>query len=373
MRSPTQHRAAVAAWRVHAPANDSDIFSNPRPSSPRHAALSTDLAALLKWRALSREPEPALRTNWSIVPANDNRPEEYREDLEMAEPEPVLVECIHEIRPRESELIRAVRNVAWREFRHANLQGGEADTAPVGGNVETRPVDSPLFGRLDKVVRLGDLRLGTLPTEEYGSATLPGNDRQIIAWRGRRPVDRFTAAKGHGVDEDEQRAKRERLADWLGCEPGWHLTATTASRAAARAHGVRFRGLPNPPLPPTSLPLDKARAFAGLPPAATTDSRASLPLGSPEIGNIFSSWMSVPKKGKSGSLAAEETGPDRTDIEAQLSVDDVAVLDSAIKAQNFEDVGAVIGFRGKTAERRGKAALVAASSRLANILERMAT
>ncbi|MGQ3214677.1 hypothetical protein [Shinella sp.] len=321
---------------------------------------------------MSREPEPGLRTNWSIVPANDNRPEEYREDLEVVEPEPILIECIHEIRPRESELIRAVGNVEWREFRHANRRGGERDKMPITGDIETRPVDSPLFSRLDKVVRLGDLRLGTLPTEDCGSATLPGNDRQIIAWRGRRPVDRFTAAKGHGVDEDEERAKRERLAGWLGCEAGWHVTATKESRAAARARGARVRGLPTPPLPPTSLPLDEARAFAGLPPAATTDKRAGLPLGSPDIGNIFASWISAPKKGKSGSVATDESGPDRTSIEAHLSKDDVVLLDAAITAQNFEEVGAVIGVKGKTAERRGKAELVGAVARLANVLEELA-
>lgn len=372
MRTAEDHRAAVAAWSASAPANDSEIFTEVRPSSPRHAKLSGDLKALLHWRAMSREPEASLQTNWRIVPANDNRPEEYREDVESTQPDPILVECIHEIRPRPAELMRAVRSVEWREFHHArNGGGGAVDKHPVGGDIETRPVHSDAGANLDKIVRLGDLRLGTLPTEAYGAATLPGNDRHIVAWRGRRPVDRFTAAKGPDLDIDEERQKRERLADWLGCDPGWHVVATKESRAAARARGAKLRGLPNPPLPSTSTPLHEARAAVGLPPIPI-DLRPALPLGSPDIGNIFAGWVSVPKKGKGGASAWDDRGFDRSAVEAQLSKDDIKVLDAAISVQNFKQVGEVLGFEDKTAERRGKAAVIQSTSRLSAVLEKIA-
>ncbi|CDZ60339.1 Hypothetical protein NGAL_HAMBI2605_09590 [Neorhizobium galegae bv. orientalis] len=373
MRTPEEHRAAVAAWRVSAPANDSTIFEYPRQSKPRHAKLSDELNALLKWRAMSQEPRSALQTNWRIVPANDNRPEEYREDVQAAEPEPLLIECIHEIRPREHELLRSVKSVSWKGFQHARRGGGGAwDERPTDGDIETRPTMSATFGQLDQVVRLGDLRLGTLPTEEFGSATLPGNNRKIIAWRGRWPVDRFTSAKGAGFDEDKERAHRERLADWLGCEPGWHIVSSKEARQASRARRKRLVGLPNPPLPPISMTIDEAREFAALPIAAN-DNRPCLPLGSPDVGNIFGGWLTVPKKGKSGSVAADDGGDfDRNLVEASLSKSDIAILDTAIVAQNFAEVGAVLGANGKVAERRGKTALIDAVARLSEVLENIA-
>lgn len=211
MRSPTEHREAVSAWRAKAPANDSDILQYPRQATPRHSALSVDLGALLHWRQLSRPAREPLQTNWRIVPANDNRPEEYDYDGWKPEPEPVLLECIHEIRPRESELKAAVKSV---EFQERNRQ-----LEPVAGDIERRD---------GQITRLGNLEFGTLQTEAHGSTTKPGNNRQITKWRGHRPVDRFTAAKGPDLDEDAERAHRERLAEWLGCT--WFQHPTPGAR-----------------------------------------------------------------------------------------------------------------------------------------------
>lgn len=358
MRTTAQHRAAVAAWGALAPANDCDILIPTRSSTPRHAALSETLSALLTWRAVSRPAPEPLQSNWRIVPVNDNVPEGCNEDVEEIEPEPVLVDCVHEIRPRVPELLRAVRGVTFAPARESST-----DRLPVAGDIEKRD---------GTIVRLGDVRFGTLPTEEFGSSTLPGNNRHIIAYRGRRPIDRFTSAKGPDLDEDDERCRRERLADWLGCEAGWHIVSSKEGRQAAKEKRARLAGLPNPPLPPTSLDFNEARAFAGLPPA-TRDERAALPLGSPDIGNIFGSWVSVPKKGKSGSVAQDDAQRfQREEIAARLSDQDVAVLDSAIIGQNFKDVGAVVGASGKAGERRGKSTLIDAVGRLAVILEEMA-
>lgn len=115
----------------------------------------------------------------------------------------------------------------------------------------------------------------------------------------------------------------------------------------------------------------EARAFAGLEPI-TEDKRPGLPLGSPDIGNIFGSWLIKPKKGKGGSCAFDDDGGyDRQAVAAQLSAQDVAILDTAINAQNFTEVGGVLGEKGKVAERKGKAALIAATARLSAVLDRM--
>lgn len=351
MRSTSEHRAAVAAWRELAPANDSDILPQSRSSTPRHSALSEDLAVILKWRALSQPPPEALRTNWSIVPANDNHAEEEHNE----EPAPPILERQHEIRPREAELIRAVRDVV---FEPARL--GLIDRRPVAGDIE-------LLG--GKIVRLGALRFGTLPTMTDAATTKPGNDRQIIAWRGKRPVDRFGRAKGGDLDEAEEHERRERLAIWLGCDPGEFIPRTKASRAAARARAERVRGKPLPPLPPTSMSLNEARAFAGLPPTEG-EVKPALPTGSMSVGDIFCSWVVSPKKANSGAMASDNDGDlERGVIASKLPSTDVLVLDAALSAQNMADIGNVIGFQGKVAERKGKQALQAACARLAAVLE----
>lgn len=351
MRTTCEHRAAVAAWRAFAPANDSDILPPSRPSNPRHTALSEDLAVILKWRALSQPPAESLRTNWSIVPSNDNHPEEEHNE----EPAPPILECQHEIRPREAELIKAVKDVV---FEPARL--GLIDRLPVAGDIETSG---------GKIIRLGALRFGTLPTQADGTATKPGNDRHIIAWRGKRPVDRFARAKGGDLDEAEEHERRERLAIWLGCDPGEFIPRARASRAAACARAERVRGKPLPPLPPTSMSLNEARAFAGLPPTEG-ELKPALPTGAMSVGDIFSSWVVSPKKANSGAMVSDnDSDLERGTIASKLLPTDVLVLDAALWAKNMSDIGNVIGFQGKVAERKGKQALQAACKRLTAILQ----
>ena len=55
-----------------------------------------------------------------------------------------------------------------------------------------------------------------------------------------------------------------------------------------------------------------------------------------------------------------------------MSAQDITILDTAINAQNFTEVGSVLGAQGKVAERKGKAELIAATARLSAVLERMA-
>jgi len=83
----------------------------------------------------------------------------------------------------------------------------------------------------------------------------------------------------------------------------------------------------------------------------------------------------------SEKMDPRSTGPstsmdDRIDAERlagrlrqQLSADDVAVLDAALEAANFEDIGRLFGRRGKAAERLGKSLLLDAAVRLGELLQ----
>lgn len=350
MRTPSEHRAAVAAWRETAPANDSEIFRYASTDKPRHSELSADLAALLQWRAMSRPPKEPLQTNWNVIPANDNRPQQDDYEGLEAVPEPALIECVHEIRPRENELMRAVKGVGFRER-----------------NGQFEPVDGDIERRDGAIVRLGRLEFGTVPTTADGTSTKPGNNRHLIKWNGRFPVDKFTQAKGADIDEDEELAKRKRLAGWLRCEPGKFIKKTPASRKANRARAERCRGKAMPPLPPIDMPLNAARAFAGLPPV-DQNMRPVLPTGSIDIGNIFFGWMSKPKETKPGAAPRDDGDFDRDEIAAKLKPVDVAVLDAAMTASTMIAIGNVIGLTGKKAERRGKKALESACQNLSEIL-----
>lgn len=53
----------------------------------------------------------------------------------------------------------------------------------------------------------------------------------------------------------------------------------------------------------------------------------------------------------------------------QLGADDVAVLDAALEAENFEDIGKLAGHSGRHAQRQGKVMLRAAAERLQELLK----
>lgn len=56
-------------------------------------------------------------------------------------------------------------------------------------------------------------------------------------------------------------------------------------------------------------------------------------------------------------------------LRQRLSDEDVAVLDTALEAQNFADIGALAGHSGKHAQRQGKMMLRAAAERLQKLLQ----
>ena len=85
------------------------------------------------------------------------------------------------------------------------------------------------------------------------------------------------------------------------------MVSTPDSRRKAKERAAKVRGKPNPPLPRISITLEEARAFADLE-QITEDARPALPLGLPDVGNIFGSWLIKPKKGKGGSAALDDDG-----------------------------------------------------------------
>ncbi|MFD2675993.1 hypothetical protein ACFSX7_02385 [Camelimonas lactis] len=80
IRTPTEHRAAVAAWAATAPANDHVVFGRrAHTTNPKHAALSEELEGLRHWREFRSSDAGWLAPQ----PANDNTPEALGADAKI--------------------------------------------------------------------------------------------------------------------------------------------------------------------------------------------------------------------------------------------------------------------------------------------------
>ncbi|ADH89259.1 hypothetical protein Snov_1959 [Ancylobacter novellus DSM 506] len=347
-RSPAEHRAAIAAWRESAPANDSDII-------PRHRAgagkpdFEPLFPALKTWRDLC-EPAAPLSTNWLSAAANDDEPD--AEDDKR--PDPPQIESRHEIRPREREMTKAIRSGDTEHHENGAL------------------------------ARLGSLRFASGETAERAlvlgedgklrKADIPVPRGALVAWqardgrRGRPVVDRFAAPKGAGEDQEDTAARNAWLAETLGAQPARYVERTRSPRRLPP-------GLPNPQLPPTNLPLNEARAFCGLPPVAANDNRPGLPCASEQPLDSFLGLRCT----STGIAHHSSGGPALERLEAagtaallrkRLGADDVRVLDAAMEAQNFREIGEMFGYHDRHAEKAGKQRLLSAAAHLKELLQK---
>jgi hypothetical protein len=274
--------AARRAWLAALPDKGAAPSRKAAPTArPRHADLSRKVRSLLTWRAASRA------FDWtSIAVANDNEPDE------RDEPVLLLLDSTHEVRPRLSEIYRAIKDVEFKERHHAKLGGGGAlHVVPKEGDeVERGPVLSQRR-KPECVVRLGSLRLSNgkqaewvpVRTEvgiQYDWVRIPLGG--IVDCKGRKPRDRFGASKGSASDD---------------------VTAATVGSSGASSGAMAWDD-------PVAEAQEAARV-RGLVPRETAN-----------------------------------------------------ILDLALRAANFRDIGEALGHRGKHAERKGKAALLAACEQL---------
>jgi hypothetical protein len=362
-RTPAAFRSIYSEWSErHKSVPDSKIIPpKPRRSdSSRHADLSNELQGLLFWRHITKDIEP-LSTNW-MVPDNDN-------DLEKDDDEPRAprrsMECEHVIRPGVDEMMAGLAAVEFdiRIYNHK--------VPRTGTNVEYAPFN----GRTHAVVRIGTLRFSTQDSVGTGSNISPTRG-SLIGWhatagkRGYSLVDDFGAPLGS--DEDDQEdidSSNQFFADLLNAKPHRYV------KSGSCEIGTEIPSFPA--LPPTSMPINEARSLFGMPPTASSDdNRAALPSGSRRASDSFLGH-------KITSANANAGGGDSPDewivrhqeavaIRAKLSATDAKVLDTAIHASNFEDIGNAFAFTGKTAQRQGKCLLLAANKNLSALIEQNA-
>jgi hypothetical protein len=222
-------------------------------------------------------------SDWTSVADNDN----FDDDEQTIAPN---VDCLHEVRPRVTEIMVAIKGVEFAERREAKLGGGgDVVMVPVGGDMERGQTKKQ--GKKEKpdcVTRLGRLMFSNGETEEpalisdemgrvvRGSVRIPLGG--LVRIGPHRPRDMFRKPKG---------AENDNIDPTVG-------RSLTAS----------------------------AGAFDFVDPIADM---------------------------QEAEYVRKAVGRETADI-----------LDHALVAANFAEIGERLGFEGKTAERRGKAAVLKA-------------
>jgi len=192
--TPSTYRKALTAWQINNPQGHraAPVRKAAQTSSPRLGELSQKLKSLLTWRTITSG------SDWTA--ANDN-----------SRPGPVLVDCDHTIRPRITELTRALTGVNFEERRHARLGGGgEPTVVLVGGNVDYGKVIRQKGRKPECVVRVGTIHLSNGGIEEralvrdevgrisMGAVRIPLGG--IVRLGKYKAHDRFSRPKGAAND-----------------------------------------------------------------------------------------------------------------------------------------------------------------------------
>lgn len=360
--TPTDFRTAYEEWAKTAPARDSDIIPDgPRKSrNPRHSELADELRELLLWRNLMRPIWP-LSTNL-LEPDNDNNIERDEDD---ARAPPRSTDCADVIRPSVEEMMEAVSSIVFDERGR-----------PISGDFEVRkPENGEPAQTYQPIKRLGGLRFGVSDSNQLNGWKLSPTRGALIAWHasenhfGYLPED----SKGEplGPKEDKQSVKQiEKSNDFFA-----KLFDTSPPRyipkgVVRKANVVNRDDSTETNSPANSLPLNEARAYYGLPPAAN-DNRPALPCGSRRVCDSFIGHHRHTAVQDEPNNEADEwlikTG-EALSIRAKLPAGYVKLLDTAMTASNFADIGNTVGYRGKNAERHGKRLVLDACQALARIM-----
>ena len=292
----------------------------------RHASLAEQLTALKTYASTAdHEPEP-VQTNWTLVAANDNNPEDT---------EGMTVERRWRMKPSIEEIMRQVEE----------------------GDVERNAEG--------QIVRIGRLRFsdGT-QTERGHKLTIDG---KVVAAQIRMPIGAMLGTKDAaesqlGAEDDSQHvtASNRYFADLLKTMPHRYQPGSKRrqGRSYTRAESIAM--------------LEEAKANTDMSKVKITKYPDGLPCGSQRMADVFPGMVKT-QRGESGSLAWQDIVIAKADRDvwassiAALSENDKNTLDAATNAKSFADLGGDAPKR--TAIRRGRRALIAANDNLMSAIK----
>ena len=333
-RTPHDHRAAVADWRATAPAHDSKIFPAPRQIKSNGPMAGGLLRWLNRPAGIGEDGKPGRSlggTNWRVDPSNDNKP-----DLEG-----FGMEKRQDIYPTFGEIGRAIES----DDIERNADGAIIRMGRI------RFSDGKNYERCDMLVEGGKVVIGLKRMPK--GAMLGG---KVKADQSPGGVTDPIGSNGY-------------FADVLEAKPHRYITGKRGRRKAC--------DFPNPPLPPTDMPFNEARAFCGLP-AVERDMRVALPCGSPRVAESFLGMRKTTCSGGGSEAGWEDLCTMMIEKEQwlgaskEISAQDKAVFRAAGKAKNYGDIGASLGLHGDSARKAGALALSAANENLAASLKKLA-
>lgn len=296
----------------------------------RHASLADQLSALRAFATQpDHEPEP-LQTNWSVVPANDNDPEDVA------------------------------------ELKHDRKRLVTPSVAEIMKNVR---LDDVARNEAGQVVRIGRLRFsdGT-QTEKAYRFTLDGKLEEYAA---RMPAGAMLGCRDKvdvalGGDENPQHVTDSNIyfAEMFGTRKPRYIT------------GSKARGHRNA-MTHEEAKAELARAYANTDMTKVTFTHFpdGLPCGSARIADSFLGMQKTTCAG-GGSMMWQDivvAMADRKewfDAVDALKDDDRETLQAAMAAKSMADIGGT-GHK-RSAERRGKRRLIAANDNLMAAIRKIA-
>lgn len=294
-------------------------------------SLAEQLTAVLAYRnAPDHDPEP-VQSNWTVVAANDNAAPEEIVDFRF---ERNLL-----VTPSVQEIMRQVK------------------AGPVERNSE------------GQIVAIGRLRFSDGKQTERAYTTGPDGDLIRYDRRMEAGAMLHTVEKSHDqsggrgftdVDLDNSNAFYASLLD----TPKARYVRRTKRRNGPSMTQAESRANLDAAISNTKVMPEIKRYPAGL------------PCGSERVGDSFVGYLKQPT-GSTGSVAWQdiawtiENAKVWKNVRRALKSKDLAALDAAMLAQNFEDVGVAVGQRNEYARRKGgRGALIAANDNLAAAIKK---
>ncbi|WP_273794097.1 hypothetical protein [Brucella intermedia] len=299
----------------------------------RHGSLAEQLKSLMAYRNRPEGQREPLQTNWSVAPGlNDNDPEEVAD-------------------------MRYERD--WRQTPSVQV---------IMQNVATGDIEKNGNGQ---IVRIGKLRFSDGNQTEVGYVL--GIDGEVIQADIRMPAgamlgmkDKPDRASGGGADPKDTKASNHYFEDMLGTLPHRYIPS------GKRRNGQDYSAEESARI------LAEAYANTDMQKVTFTRYPKGLPCGSPKVADSFLGMRKTTCAG-GGDESWEDTLSSMIDrdlwFEAlqELKDRDRDILDAAMDAANYEEVGRAAGMSGEYSRRKGgKRALLAANDNLAATIKKYA-
>lgn len=378
---PSTYRAALHAWELNTSETDGQLMPKARLSKRKLTTEQEKRFAPLRM-FVNEVPDVALSSNWNVIPDNDNYTQTETE-IEDENHNPVSEwkpERSHEITPSISAMEHALEDIDVRYRKEPSmLSGGRLEAKRSQRNEEAIPVSGDLErNRHGQIVRIGNLRFAG--ADEHGIN--PTEWVECVGDGGAVMLKRLRARTGAMLHSKERRddIKETTDTDALKSSNDYYqnfvLSSPKRSKAKQRAVKRVKDDMPNPPLPPTSMSFEEARAWAGLP-FVKKDKQAALPAAPKRLADLFIGCKKADCHG-GGSQAWSDISTALVSKEiwtvamSRLSETDVVSLSAVRDAQTYADVGKAHGHTGSYAEKAGKRLLMAANDNLGELIKKIA-